>query len=208
MKTSLSLSAALLLTAVSCLPAWAEQSVASAADATSASAAVDLGRPIAPEPTVFDHVVYLARLPTPAELLKGAKTLGTSISRMDQTSDRLIVVYEYSGGRTATFAYTLLSAAANYPAPVAQSDLAPARGAAPRVVYAEPVPLSQAVYTQTETVYYTPRYVRYYDPAWDFWGPVALGFGIGIWGGNGYGHGGHGGWHGGHGVYGGHGGHH
>ena len=209
MKTSLSFSAALMTMALICLPVRAEQTVASSADATSASAAASLATATPAEPMTFDHVVYLARLPAPAELLKGAQIQGTTITRMDQTNDRIVAVYEYSGGRTVTFAYTLLSSAANYPAPTARADSAPATAPASRVVYTQTAPATQVVYTQPEAIYYTPRYERYYEPAWDFWTPLALGVGIGLIGGHGgHGHGwsgGHGGWHGGHG--GGHGGH-
>ncbi len=193
MKPSLSFSAALITMAITCLPLRAEQTVASSADATSASAAVAPATAMPAEPVTFDHLVYLARLPSPAELQQGAKVQGATIARIDQTSDRIVVVYEYSNGRTVTFAYTLLSAAANYPTPVARTD-APAP--ASPVVYTPSVPAPQVVYTQPETVYYTPSYVRYYDPAWDFWTPLALGVGIGLIGG--HGHGWYGGWHGGH----------
>ncbi len=148
------------------------------------------------EPTVIDHVVYLAKLPTPDDLVKGADAKGTPILRMDQTTDRIVVVYQYSGGRTATFAYTLLSASANAPAPTANSQY--------RVVTPSPAPrvapTTTVVYQQPDVVYYEPR-VRYYDPAWDFWTPLAVGIGLG-WGFGGHGHYyggghgyGHGGWH-------------
>ena len=137
------------------------------------------------EPAVIDHVVYLARLPSPAELMKSAETQGTPIARMDQTSDRILVVYQYAGGRNVTFAYTLLSSAGSAPAPVAQ----PASAA---TYTTTPAPASTVVYAQPDTVYYSPRYVRYYDPAWDFWAPFAVGVGFGWLGGHG---GWHGGWH-------------
>jgi len=145
------------------------------------------------EPAVIDHVVYLARLPSPDELMKGAELKATPIVRMDQTADRIVVVYQYGGGRTVTFAYTLLSsagssrAAANLPRSSAEySVVTPSPTPAPTVVYAEP-----------DVVYYSPR-VRYYDPAWDFWAPFAVGVGFGWLGGHGHGGwhgGGHGGWH-------------
>lgn len=147
-------------------------------------------RSSADEPTVIDHVVYLAKLPTPDELVKGADTKGTPILRMDQTSDRIVVVYQYSGGRTVTFAYTLISSP-NAPTPTAS-----------RVVTPTPAPpvtrTTTVVYQDPDVVYYEPR-VRYYDPAWDFWTPLAVGIGLGWgFGGHGY-HGGgwhgHGGWH-------------
>jgi len=143
----------------------------------------------ADEPTVIDHVVYLAKLPTPDELVKGADAKGTPILRIDQTTDRIVVVYQYAGGRTSTFAYTLLSSS-NPPAPVAS------RNAEYRVVTptpAPPVTTTTVVYQQPDVVYYEPR-VRYYDPAWDFWAPLAVGVGLG-WGFGGHGHY-HGGWHG------------
>ena len=140
------------------------------------------------EPAVIDHVVYLARLPTPAELIKGAETQGTSIARMDQTADRILVVYQYAGGRTVTFAYALLSSTGN--APVA---VAPQASSTTYTVVGATTPTT-VVYTEPERVYYSPRYVRYYDPAWDFWAPFTVGVGLGWMGG----HSGHG-WYGGHG---------
>ena len=138
------------------------------------------------EPAVIDHVVYLARLPSPAELMKSAESQGTPIARMDQTADRILVVYQYAGGRNVTFAYTLLSAAGSAPAPTGQPVSTATYTTAPAAV-----PTSTVVYTQPETVYYSPRYVRYHDPAWDFWAPFAIGVGFGWLGGHG------GGWHGG-----------
>ena len=179
--------------AVACVPVWAVQdSNASPASALAAGAAVESVSPVTGEPAVINHVVYLAKLPTPAELMKGAELQGIKIARIDQTTDRMVVAYEYSGGRTVTFAYTLLTAVAAYPAPAAGAATPPAT-----VVYSQPAPATQVVYTQPSTVYYTPRYVSYYDPAWDFWGPLALGVGIGLIGGHDGGW--HGGWHGGHG---------
>jgi len=142
------------------------------------------------EPAVIDRVVFLARLPTPAELMKGAATQGTSIARMDQSADRILVVYQYAGGRTVTFAYTLLSSVGNAPAPVAQPP-----STATYAVVGATTPTT-VVYTEPERVYYSPspRYVRYYDPAWDFWAPLAVGIGVGWYGG----HYSHGGWYGGH----------
>ena len=160
-----------------------------------------------------DHVIYLARLPAPAELVQSAETQHAKIDRMDQSSDRIVVSYNYANGRTVTFAYTLLSTIASQP-PVALNAAQPAPGApvayAPAsqpqtVVYTTAPQPSTVVYTtQPRTVYYEPTYSRYYDPVWDFWAPLAIGVGLGWgWHGGGY-HGGyHGGWHGG-----GHGWHH
>lgn len=142
------------------------------------------------EPTTIDHVVYLAKLPTADELVKGADAKGTPILRMDQTTDRIVVVYQYSGGRTATFAYALLSSSAQ--APVATRSTTSDY----RVVTPSPAPAvrqTTVVYQEPDVVYYEPR-VRYYDPAWDFWAPLAVGVGLG-WGFGSHGHY-HGGWHG------------
>jgi hypothetical protein len=156
------------------------------------------------EPAIIDHVVYLARLPTPDELVRGAELKATPIVRMDQTTDRIVVVYQYAGGRTVTFAYTLLSTAGSSRAPVAVSSNANYTVVAPP----PPPPVTTTVvYAEPGTVYYAPS-VRYYDPAWDFWTPLAVGIGLG-WGfgghygyGHGYSHGyGGGGWHGGHGGH-------
>jgi hypothetical protein len=160
------------------------------------------------EAPAVDHVIYLARLPSPAELVQGAEAQHAKIDRMDQTSDRILVAYSYANGRTVTFAYTLLSAISAQPTVA----LTAGQGPAPGVVYASPAPAvtyatqtqpTTVVYTTPQTVYYAPGYTRYYDPVWDFWAPLAIGVGLG-WGWHGGGwHGG--GWHGGgHGWHGGH----
>lgn len=161
------------------------------------------------EPAVIDHVVYLAKLPSPDELMKGAELKGTPIVRMDQTADKIVVVYQYAGGRTVTFAYTLLSATGSRsePQPQSQAGAAPVTSSSNYQVvsptYVAPPPT--VVYTDPD-VYYAPS-VRYYDPAWDFWTPLAVGIGLG-WGFGGHSYY-HGGWHGGgfHGGGGWHGGH-
>ncbi len=192
MKTITLIPAVLLAAAVSGLPALAQDKVVQQTPATAATAQPDM-QSVA-EPAVIDHVVYLARLPSPADLMKGAEAQATPILRMDQTADRIVVVYQYAGGRTVTFAYTLLSSTASSPAPLATSTAA-------YTVVSAPAPTATVVYTDPSTVYYTTRYARYYDPAWDFWAPLAIGVGLG------WGFGGHGGWHGG-GWHGGHGGWH
>jgi hypothetical protein len=160
------------------------------------------------EPAIIDHVVYLAKLPTPEELVKGAELKATPILRMDQTADKIVVVYQYGGGRTVTFAYTLLSTSgASQPQP--QQGPVTANSEYRVVSPSSAPPPPTVVYTDPDVVYYSPT-VRYYDPAWDFWTPLAVGIGLG-WGfgghgyyyghGGSYGHGGgysHGGGHGGH----------
>ena len=143
---------------------------------------------------IVNHLVYLARLPTPAELMKGAAAQGSTISRIDQTSDSIVVVYQYANGRTDTFGYTLLSAATTTENTTQIAAQPGVSAPAATVVYAQPVPqTTTVVYRDPETVYYRPRYVRYYDPVADFWGPLALGVGIGWIGGH---DSWHGGWHG------------
>jgi len=206
MKITYSLSAALLAVAVSGPLATAQTH----ADTTSVATASTTSAPAAPvasgdltsEPATIDHVVYLARLPAPGDLVKAAETQGVKIARMDQTGDKIVVVYQYSGGRMVTFAYTLLSAA-GASAPIVPAAPAPASGttiaqvpppSTPTVVQAGPPPRTVYYY---DDYYYSPRYVRYYDPAWDFWAPLAVGVGLGwAWHGGGghYYHGG-GGWH-------------
>ena len=157
------------------------------------------------EPAIIDHVAYLAKLPSADELMKGAELKATPILRMDQTADRIVVVYQYAGGRTVTFAYVLLSSTGSSRAPVTAAP----SGVEYRVVSpsSPPPPTTTVIYSDPDVVYYSPR-VRYYDPAWDFWTPLAVGVGLG-WGFGGHGwHGDHDGWHGGGGWHGGHGGWH
>ena len=146
----------------------------------------------APQP---DHVVYLAKLPAAADLVKSAGTQGVTISRIDQTADSLVVSYQYSDGRTSTFAYRLLSAAGqdtSGPIGLVSSGVA---GAPDRVVYVTPQPSTTVVYADPGSVYYSRAY---YDPAWDVFAPLAVGFGIGWFSHGGFWHGGwRGGWHGG-----------
>jgi hypothetical protein len=204
MKTITLLSTALLAVAVSSSPALA-QNVTTAAPAANASM----------EAPAVDHVVYLARLPTPGELMQGAEAQHAKIDRMDQSGDRIVAVYSYANGRSVTFAYTLLSAIATQPNVTFTAAPAPAQvqtvALAPSsVTYVSSQPAPTVVYTSPQTVYYAPgyTYTRYYDPAWDFFAPLAIGVGLG-WGWHGGGwHGG--GWHGGgwHGGHGGHGGWH
>ena len=163
-------------------------------------------------PVTLNGLVAVEKLPTPTSLLKDAEAEGLTILRMEQTPDRMIVVYQYPDGSTRAFAYTTtVEVAAATPVRAAALSKAtytvvaePARAPAPAVVYAQPETI---YYTQREPVYYSPRYIRTYDPAWDFRTPLAVGVGLG-WGFGGhqshgwsYGHRGHGAWHGGHGTH-------
>ena len=155
-------------------------------------------------PVTLNGVVAVEKLPTPTSLLKDAEAEGLTILRMEQTPDRMIVVYQYPDGSTRAFAYTTTVEVA-----AAKPLRATALSKATYTVVAEPAPAPAVVYAQPETIYYTqrepvyysPRYIRAYDPAWDFWTPLAVGVGLG-WGfgghqshGGSYEHGGHRGGH-------------
>lgn len=153
-------------------------------------------------PTVVHGVVYVEKLPTPTSLLKDAEAEGLTIIRMEQSPDRLIVVYQYPSGATRAFAYTTTVTAATMTAasPAAQSNrlssatytLVSAPPPNVQVVYPEP---PTVYYEQPATIYYPPRYTRYYEPVWNGWAPLALGLGIGLsWHHGGY----YDGYHGGH----------
>jgi len=182
MKTTTLLPAALLAAIVSGSAAVAQEN---ATVAPSPAPAVQAPQQAAPAPIKVSGYVYVAKLPTPTQLLKDAEAEGLTIGRMEQGADRLLVVYQYPNGSTRAFVYTTSTAAVAATAPLT-SQLSTATysvvSAPPgTVVYTTPAP----------DVYYSPSYVRYYDPAWDFWAPLAIGVGLG------WGFGGHGGWHGG-----------
>ncbi|MBI2518557.1 MAG: hypothetical protein HYV95_16905 [Opitutae bacterium] len=156
-----------------------------------------------PAPVAVDHVIYLAKLPTPAELMKGAETQHATIERIDQTSAQITVTYQYSSGRKVTFAYTLLSAvAADVPVLTSTAPVVSAPAPSPDVTVVAPPPTTTVVYTTPPPpVYYYERPVRYYDPAWDWVAPLAVGVSLGwVWhGGHHYDRAYHGhGWRGGH----------
>lgn len=129
-------------------------------------------------PGAIDGFVYVEKLPSPTQLLSDAEAEHLTVVRMEQSADRILVVYRYPNGQTRAFAFS--TALPSGPAPATPA------GANPQVVY-----------TVAEPVYYygPPRYVRYYDPVWDFWAPLSIGIGLG-WGFGGYHHVHHGhGWH-------------
>ncbi len=190
MKTNFLLPSLLLAVGMTSSSVWAEDIVRPTPVPVIAA---DADRNSVDEPAVIDHVVYLAKLPTPDELVRGADLKGTPIMRMDQTTDRIVVVYQYAGGRTVTFAYSLLSTAGS-----SRAAGAPQRSTADYSVVQPPPPppVTTVIYADSPRVYYEPR-VRYYDPAWDFWTPLAVGIGLGWgFGGHGHGYGYGGGWHG------------
>jgi hypothetical protein len=205
MKTKYLIPAVLLAAAVAGSTALAQDNSGAASTPANAQVAA---------PTPVNGVVYVEKLPTATQLTKDAESEGLSIVRIDQSAERVLVVYKYPNGTARTFAYT--TSEGGTAAPTMTQAAAPATSAASytvvsapqqspnTVVYASPAPT--VIYTNPAPVYYAPGYATYYDPAWDFWAPLAIGVGLG-WGfhGGGYYHGGYhgGGWHGG-----GHGWHH
>jgi len=141
-------------------------------------------------PVAINGYVYVAKLPTPTQLLADAEAEGLTIARMDQSADRMVVVYQYADGHTRTFAY--MPASAQGSAPVTQAPLVTSN--ATYTVVSVPPPPS-VVYTSPPPVYYSSRYYRSYDPAWDFWAPLTLGIGLGWVSGGHHSWHGHGGWH-------------
>lgn len=153
---------------------------------------------LSPSNGQVDGLIHVQQLPTTAQLTNDAEAENMTITRMEQSADRIIVTYRYASGNTRTFAYTTVL-------PVdPDSQTAP-----PRTVTAPPPersPRYTVIYTEPEPVYYYPRYTtRYYDP----WPTFSLGLGFGrsygSYGGFGYHHRPHyyGGYRGGH-HYGGH----
>jgi hypothetical protein len=148
--------------------------------------------PAAPAaPTVINGVVYAQTLPTPTALMKDAEAEGLTIVRMEQSPEKIVVVYQYPNGATRAFAYTTSVATTTQVVERPAAPAMPISSATYSVVQA-PAPTTTVVYTEPARVYYTPNYAGYYDP-WYPWAPLALGVGLGLsWD---YGH---------HGYYGGH----
>ncbi len=149
----------------------------------------------ATELPAVNHLVYLSELPASADLMKDAAANGLTVTRLDRTSDRVVVTYGYPDGHTAALGYALLSSASNTDR-VASKPGQERRATDERTV--------TVVSSEPEIIYYEPRYRRtgyyYSDPVDNFWLPLTLGVGLG-WAtgyhghhGGYYGHG-HGGWH-------------
>ena len=156
--------------------------------------------PAAPMPAP-DQVIYIPRLPSPAELTSAAVAQGLTIEKIAQTSAQVAVVYRRADGQVSTVAYQLLPAAGSAStAPAATATFVPAPATAMYV----PTPAPAVVYAAPEPVYY---YDPFYYP-WPWFSPVSLDIGIGygfhyFGGGRGfrYYNGGHGGFRGGHGGF-------
>ena len=123
--------------------------------------------PASPMPAP-NSIIYIPRLPTPAELSNAAAAQGLTIAKMEQTSDHITVVYQYANGQINTISYQLLSAAGVVPAPGA-----PAPAVATAVV---PAYTTTVVYPDSGYYYYDPFY---YPWGWPWYGPVSLSLGFG-----------------------------
>ena len=177
---AVNLTAVLLAAAVSSTAAFAQNNPAPAAPAPGITGV----SPAPAAPIAINGYVYVEKLPTPTQLMTEAEAEHLTISRMDQSATRIVVVYQYPDGRSRAFAYTTTA-----PAATDQVVTANAAGATYTLV-APPARQTTVVYSEpaTRVVYYeSPRYERYYDPAWDFWAPLAIGVGLG-WGFGGHGH--------------------
>jgi hypothetical protein len=182
MKTTKLIPAALLASALFTTGALAQTSATMSSPAASPAPAVT-----GPQPTQF---VYVPQLPTPADIVNGAKTQGVTVSRVDQVNGEVIVGYTYPNGQTSVVAFQLL------PAQGAQNSAA----AAPAVPM--PATAAPAVVGSTTVVYDTvPAYgyypADYYYPYYGYgygYPVIGVGLGFGYRGGWGY-HGG--GWGGG-----------
>jgi hypothetical protein len=138
----------------------------------------------------IDHMVYLSFLPEPAELMKDAEAAGLKVLRLDKTSDKVVVSYQYPDGHTATLGYALLSSAGNGDRVSNRTQVTErvvvSTERDPEIVYVERPYRTNVIYRD------------YYD---DFWPPLVLGLGLGwatSWHGGGHYYGGyHGGYHGG-----------
>lgn len=131
-----------------------------AAPSSSSQVAAEPARESVP----VDGLIHVQQLPTTAQLTKDAEAEGMTITRMEQSADRIVVTYRYASGNERTFAYTTVL-------PVDPAS----EIAAPRVVAAPP---PTVIYRESPRVIYEsyPRYVtRYYDP----WPTFSIGLGFG-----------------------------
>ena len=118
--------------------------------------------PAAPLPAP-DQVIYIPRLPSPAEVTSAAVAQGLKIEKIAETAGQITVVYQRSDGQISTVAYQLLPAAGT--PSTATAATATVVAAQPAVVYASPAP----------AYYYDPYF---YDP-WPWFGGVFFDVGVG-----------------------------
>ncbi len=170
---------ALLVTAVSATVGFAQE-----------DPAVPAATNPAPQAAVaINGYVYVEKLPTPTQLVSDAEAEKLTVTRMDQTADQIVVVYQYPDGRSRAFGYTTST-----PGQAPLVTPASTSTATYTVVSAPPAESTTVVHTSPRVYYRSePRYIRYYEPAWDFWAPLVIGVGLG-WHFNGHHGHHHGGW--------------
>jgi hypothetical protein len=133
---------------------------------------------VAPAP---NEVIYLQKLPTPAELISSAAAgHGVTIDKIDQTGSQITVVYHFDNGQVNTVSYQLIGAADSSAAP------APVAGTEPAGIPAPTTAAPAVVYQSYPSPYYYgyAPYPGYYWPGW--FAPIGVGFNFG-WG-HGYHH--------------------
>lgn len=161
MKTHIIFATTAVVAGLMATGAFAQPTVSTAA--SNPAPAVSPASPL-PAP---DSIIYVPRLPTPAELSQAAAVQKLSIEKIEQTSSQVTVMYKHADGSITTVAYELLSTA---------TSAAPAAATTTRVV---PAPSTTVIYASP-----SPWYYNYYDPFWSPWywyggPPVSLNFGIG-----------------------------
>jgi hypothetical protein len=133
------------------------------------------------------RVIYSPRLPSPGELTNVASAQGISVEKIDQTAAQITVTYKLANGQLNTVAYQLLPSAGSPAQSPAATTVAVPASAAPTVVYSQAAPT--VVYTQPYPYSYYYAGDPYYYP-WGFYGPLAVGVGLGFGFHGGYYHGG------------------
>jgi hypothetical protein len=188
MKTTQLLPAALIASALLSTAAWAQNSV---------SASVPVPSMAAAQPTEY---VYVPQLPTPNDLVNGAKTQGVTVSKISQMPGQVIAVYTYPNGQVSTVAFQILpagegGAAGSAPAGVPQPT-SPAPAVVGQAVAYAPPSTTTVIYDAAPVYGYYPAGGYYpYGYGYGWYPPVSIGLGFG-WGG-GYRGGYRGGWGGG-----------
>jgi hypothetical protein len=124
-----------------------------------------------------NEIVYVPRLPTPADITKGAQAKNVSVERISQTNSQVEVVYRTADGKMDTTSYRLLADAGN--TGTTNTAVAVPSSPAPAVAVMGTTTPSTVVYTPAPAtrVYYYPDY--YYDYPGYWYPPVSFGIGLG-----------------------------
>jgi len=168
------------------------KSIFTAALAAAALTAGAWAQPVNPS-SAPNEVIYLPQLPTAADLSQGAAAHGQTVSRIEQTGNKVIAVYMGPNGQSMTVDYELLP---NQPAATAQGPTpGPAIYATQPPPYSPPVgeaPAANTVVYDTAPAYTAYPYDYYpYAFYWPWYPAVSLGFGFHYGFGYHYGYGGY-----------------